>query len=126
MTNREKLAAELDRTFSQQSVHDIIDKLMCAGIPAAPINSVKEAIENPQVIARDMITEMDSSYGKIKMLGTPFKMSRTPGKLRKAPPELGEDSDEILRLTGYGEGEIVSLKKRGIVNSKTVTDTELK
>ncbi len=126
VTNREKLAAELDRTFSQQSVHDLIDKLMCAGIPAAPINSVKEAIENPQVIARDMVTEMDSSYGKIKMLGTPFKMSRTPGKLRKAPPELGEDSDEILRLTGYGEGEIVSLKKRGIVNSKTVIDMELK
>ena len=126
VTNREKLAAELDRTFSQQSVHDLIDKLMCAGIPSSPINSVKEAIENPQVIARDMVTEMDSSYGKIKMLGTPFKMSRTPGKLRKAPPELGEDSDEILRLTGYGEGEIVSLKKRGIVNSKTVIDMELK
>jgi Predicted acyl-CoA transferases/carnitine dehydratase len=79
VTNREKLANELNNTFRKYQVKELMDKFMDAGIPAAPINSVGDAIESPQIKAREMVTEMDALYGKIKMIGSPFKMSRTPG-----------------------------------------------
>ena len=59
----------MDRTFSQQSVHDLIDKLMCAGIPSSPINSVKEAIENlfPEKRYPSMLSKIEGNNILVKM-----------------------------------------------------------
>lgn len=111
--NRDSLVSEIERKFSEMDTSEIFSILLEAGIPAAPINSVEDAVNNSQIKAREMVTTMDSPYGKIPMLGTPFKMSRTPGKLRKAPPQLGEDNDSILGDLDYSRDEIESLRKKG-------------
>jgi len=126
VSNREKLAEELSITFGKYAVKELMDKLMEAGIPAAQINSVGDAIESPQIRAREMVTEMDSPYGKIKMVGTPFKLSRTPGKLQLPPPVLGGDTEKIMESLGYTREEIENLQKKSVINSRTEVDQRSK
>lgn len=62
-----------------------------AGIPNGPINTIDKVIEDPQVLAREMIVEIDHPVaGKLKVPGIPIKFSRTPGKIRRTAPLLGE------------------------------------
>lgn len=114
VSNRDKLVEELEKTFTEMKTQDLFTALLQAGIPVAPINSVSDAVNNAQIKAREMVTEIESPYGKIPMLGTPFKMSRTPGSIRKAPPQLGEDSDYVLTLAGYSAEEIEEMRKNGV------------
>lgn len=113
--HRDALREELEKTFSSIMTNDLFNMLMEKGIPAAPINTVEEALNSDQAKARGMVTTIDSPYGEIPMLGTPFRMSRTPGKVSKAPPLLGEDNYSILKSAGFGDEEIRSLKKKGII-----------
>lgn len=116
--NRDKLVEELEKTFGGINTRDLFSTLLDAGIPAAPINSVSDAVNSEQIKSRDMVTTMKAPYGEIPMLGTPFKMSRTPGKLKKAPPQLGEDTDYVLSLAGYSREEIDLLREKGTVGEK--------
>lgn len=113
--NRDRLVEELEKTFSKTTTTELFQALLKAGIPAAPINTVEEAINSPQIKARGMVSTMETPYGEIPVTGTPFKMSRTPGKVSRAPPRLGEDSESILSALGYSMEEIRALKKDGVV-----------
>ncbi len=113
--NRDRLVEELENTFRNTTTSELFQKLLKAGIPAAPINTIEDAVNNPQIKARGLVSTIDTPYGKIPVMGSPFKMSRTPGKVSKAPPQLGEDSWAILSSLGYSEEEIESMKKEGIV-----------
>ena len=124
--NREKLAGALNEIFSRWKVGDLISRLMGAGIPCAPINSVEEAVNNPQIKARDMVLDYEAPYGKIKMLGTPFRLSRTPGRISKAPPMLGEDTGQILESLGFSETDIKKMVENGVVNRDVKQDQEPK
>ncbi len=115
--NRDRLVEELEKTFSRKTTSELFQSLLKAGIPAAPINTVEEAINSPQIRARGMVSTMDTPYGKIPVTGTPFKMSRTPGKVSKAPPQLGEDSESILSAAGYSSDEIEAIKRDGVINA---------
>jgi len=87
-----------------------------AGIPAGPIYTVPEALADPHARARGMVLECDHpQVGRMKALGNPVKLSRSPAALRKAAPLLGEDTDAILHELGHADGEIASLRARGIV-----------
>lgn len=113
--NRDKLVEELERTFSKTTTSELFQKFLKAGIPAAPINTIEEAVDNPQIKARGMVSSMETSYGKIPVMGSPFKMSRTPGKVSKAPPLLGEDTESILSDLGYSREEIEAMESSGVI-----------
>ncbi|MEA4847912.1 MAG: CoA transferase [Clostridiaceae bacterium] len=87
------------------------------GIPCSPINTMDEVVKNPQVIARDMIIDIDhKTAGKIQIPGIPIKMSKTPGKINKSSPLLGENTKEILQeYVGLTCGRIEKLYFDGIV-----------
>jgi len=87
-----------------------------AGIPAGPIYSVPEALADPHALARGMVQELEHPRaGRVKALGNPVKLSRSPATLRKAAPCLGEDTDAVLREAGYTPGEIAALRAAGVV-----------
>ncbi len=117
--NRDMLVEELEKTFSKNTTSMLLQNLLKAGIPAAPINTVEEVVKSPQIKARGMVSSMETPYGKIPVTGTAFKMSRTPGKVTKAPPLLGEDTAAILTELGYDAEEIESLEKAGVIKRPT-------
>ena len=88
-----------------------------AGVPAGPINTLDRVLSDPQVLAREMIVEIDGpGKEKIKTIGNPIKMQKTPVTTFTRPPMLGEHSREILTgILGYSKEKIEALKKTGAV-----------
>lgn len=114
--NRDLLIGELEKSFREKTTGEWLEILEKAGIPAAPVNRVGDALRDPQVLHRGMVIDIEHPIiGRFKSLGTPLKMSLTPGRISRPPPLLGEHSFEILREVGYGDGEIRSLLERGVI-----------
>jgi crotonobetainyl-CoA:carnitine CoA-transferase CaiB-like acyl-CoA transferase len=109
--NRDALTAELKAAFADQDGHDIALRLIRGGVPAGPVLWVDEAAEAPHTAHREMVTEL----GAYKGLGTPIKLSRTPGGTRAAPPRFGEHGAAILAQHGYSPEEIARLQEAGVV-----------
>ena len=87
-----------------------------AGVPAGPIYSVPEALDDAHARARGMVQELPHpTLGRVKGLGNPVKMSLTPPVMAKVAPALGEDTDAILRELGLGDGEIAALRTDKVV-----------
>ncbi len=87
-----------------------------AGIPNGPINTIDKVINDPQIVAREMILEMEHPVaGKVKVPGIPIKMSESQGSLRMPSPLLGQHTEEIMmELLGLSKKEIDQLKKENI------------
>ena len=116
VVNRDALVKELTRIFKADSTSKWVERLEKAGIPVAPVLSVSEALSNPHVKHRGMVLEIEHpKLGRIKMLGTPFKFSETPGEVRLPPPSLGQHTDQILRELGFTSAEIRELRERGVI-----------
>ena len=80
-------------------------------MPAWPVRFVEELIDDEQVVANDLVIDMEHSLaGALKMVGPILKMSDTPLEAKRASPALGEDSTQILQQLGYTAGEIQRLK----------------
>lgn len=88
-----------------------------AGVPNGPINTVDKVITNEQVVAREMIQEVDHPIaGKLKMPGVPIKMSETPGSIRTHAPLLGQHTNELLSsMLGLSDDEIEELKANKVL-----------
>ncbi len=97
VAHRDALCAGLSATFAQRPVGHWLDLMARAGVPAAPINGVRAALEHPVATARGMRIEIDG----IPMVGSPIRLSGSPPRLERAPPRLGQHSDEIARGFGF-------------------------
>jgi formyl-CoA transferase len=113
LTNRAALTAELSSAFAEQDGHALSDRLLRLGLPAGPVLAVDEALAAGQTAARGMLTELDGYRG----LGTPIKLSRTPGGTRRKPPKFAEHSTQVLREHGYSEDAIAGLRRDGVVHA---------
>ena len=95
--NRDLIDGLINEALSHGGAESWLDKLKAVGVPCGRINSVADALDDPHTVARDMIETVEhSTIGALKMLGIPFKFSDTACSLRRAPPTLGQHSDEIL------------------------------
>jgi len=89
-----------------------------AGIPSAPINDVEAVMHDPQVLARNMIVDVqDSQAGKVQIAGNPIKMSSVPeSPVRGAVPEIGEHNRQIYsELLGLSEADLQTLTNEGVI-----------
>jgi crotonobetainyl-CoA:carnitine CoA-transferase CaiB-like acyl-CoA transferase len=81
-----------------------------------PVLDLDEALDSELVRAREMVVELDQpGAGKVKQLGVPVKLSRTPGGVRVPGPVLGEHTDAVLADAGYSADEVAALKESGAV-----------
>jgi crotonobetainyl-CoA:carnitine CoA-transferase CaiB-like acyl-CoA transferase len=116
MAHLDELVEELNKHFREHATADWLSRLEAAGVPAGPVLTIAEMHEDPQTLAREMVTEvMHSRLGKVKTIGLPIKLSATPGGLSRGAPVYGEHSREILAEAGCSEAEIDALVAAGAV-----------
>jgi crotonobetainyl-CoA:carnitine CoA-transferase CaiB-like acyl-CoA transferase len=115
--NREDITARLAAIFAKRTTKDWCDALEAAGVPNGPINDLKQAFEEPQVIARGMKIELDhATAGKVPLIASPMKFSATPLEFKNPPPVLGQHTDEVLRSTlRLDDAEIVRLRADDVI-----------
>jgi crotonobetainyl-CoA:carnitine CoA-transferase CaiB-like acyl-CoA transferase len=105
--NRAELIPRLQQTFDGQPASAWLEQLAAALIPAAPINTVEEAVTDTQILARNMIVELKHpALGKALSIGNPIKFSETPVSYRLPPPLLGEHTSAVLEGLGYTPEEV--------------------
>lgn len=97
VANRQILIPILERAFLTESTEYWHEHCRNNNIPSGPINNLEQVVNNPQLQARDMfVTKDHPTAGKIKMIGSPLKLSRTPVEIKYPPPSPGEHQDEIM------------------------------
>jgi crotonobetainyl-CoA:carnitine CoA-transferase CaiB-like acyl-CoA transferase len=108
--NREILVPLLQNVFRKSPAQEWLEKLTEAGIPAAPINTVSEAVNDAQTRARGLIVQIEHpALGAAKSIANPIRFSNTPVSYRLPPPLLGEHTSEILGGLGYTTEEMKSM-----------------
>ena len=113
--NRAELNARLDAALSGASQEEWIVRLNRAGVPAGRVQSVTEALADPQVAAQDMVLHVPhDGHGEVGMTGFPIKLSATPLCVRRPTPGLGADGRAALAAAGYASEEIDRLVAKGI------------
>jgi len=111
--------------MSHDSVHDAESRLEKNGVPCLRIRSLKELADtDPQIQAREMMVEVDQPFvGKIKMYGSPFKMSESPCAVRGYAPLLGEHNREVLTdMLGYTEERINALYDAEVLHKEKAVE----
>jgi crotonobetainyl-CoA:carnitine CoA-transferase CaiB-like acyl-CoA transferase len=111
VVNRDALTAILEAKLKDEDGHEFCDRLLAIGLPAGPVLHVDEALAQPHTAHREMVTEL----GDFRALGTPIKLSRTPGGTRSAPPRFNQHGDDVLARHGFSAEEIEALKQSGTV-----------
>ena len=110
--HRPALRALLEDALARLDGEALCTALAQQGVPAGPVRNIAEALQHPQTTAREMVVAIGTDY---RGIGTPIKLSRTPGAARSAPPRFGEHTREVLRELGCSDAEIDSLIGRSIV-----------
>lgn len=105
----EPILKEITQTKKTAEWVALMDK---SDIPCGPVNSIDQVVNDPHTAAREMITEVEhSKAGRLKVVNSPLKLSRTPVKIERACPELGEHTEEVLQnLLGFSQEKITELR----------------
>ncbi len=114
--DRDKVAGPLGRRFKEMPRDEALAVCRSLGIWVAPVRSIGEALEDPAIVARDIVRETESAYaGKHRVVIEPLQMSETPVTFSRPAPALGQHTREVLAELGYAEAELSSLEAAGVV-----------
>jgi formyl-CoA transferase len=114
--HRYELAEQIGVKLQARTSDEWEALLNAAGIPCGPIYPLDQALDHPQVRARQMVLERPHpDLGTVRLLGLPVKLSSTPGDIWRVPPRLGEHTDEVLHDLGLADAEITSLRAAGVI-----------
>lgn len=117
VANREAIIELLSRHFLEARAQEWIDRIHPRGVPIGAINSIAQALDEPQVKARNMLVTIPHPLkGDFVTVGSPIKMSGTPVEYLRPAPMLGEHTDEVLkRQLGLDEERLAQLKASGVI-----------
>jgi crotonobetainyl-CoA:carnitine CoA-transferase CaiB-like acyl-CoA transferase len=114
--NRLACNAELEKATVTKTSAEWVDILNKAGVPCGPILNVKEVFEDEQIRHLRLATTIQHPrLGEQTVQNLPVTLSRTPGAVVSASPELGEHTDQVLGELGYSKEEIAALHRDGAV-----------
>ena len=116
--NRAALNEVIGGIMAKRTSQDWIESLSEAGVPCGPINSIDQTFAEPQVRHLSIAQPMHHpAKGVVNVVGQPVHLERTPQppKIRKATPDVGGNTDEVLAELGYDQARIDDLRQRGVV-----------
>ena len=114
--HRTECVETLSEIFHTKSTEHWVKVITDAGIPCGPINRVSQVINDPQVLARNMVVNVPHpEVPDLRVPGPPLKLTATPPTVRRYPPLLGEHNEEILTDAGYSPGQISRLREKGVI-----------
>ncbi|MHB8529524.1 MAG: CaiB/BaiF CoA transferase family protein [Caulobacteraceae bacterium] len=111
--NRDELAERLEAIFAGAPTDVWVERLLAKGVPCGPINTIDQALADPQVEVRGLLAEVDGR----SFVRAPIGLSATPVAVKRGPPPLGADSRKVLLEAGFSESEADSLIAAGVVKT---------
>ena len=115
-TKWDELSAEFREIFRTKTRDEWVELLRQKDVCVAPVYAVDEVFEDPQVVHRKMVVEIEHpTLGKVKQVGIGIKLSETPGAVRSIAPGPGQHTDEIMMTLGYTEEGITELRGSGAI-----------
>jgi crotonobetainyl-CoA:carnitine CoA-transferase CaiB-like acyl-CoA transferase len=114
----ETILAKMADWCAQRTTLEALEALDAAGLPAGPIYTPQQALDDPQVAAMNFlqsIADYPGLHRPVPVSGLPVNLSATPGRLPGRPPLLGEHTDALLAELGYAATEIAALRETGVV-----------
>jgi crotonobetainyl-CoA:carnitine CoA-transferase CaiB-like acyl-CoA transferase len=113
--NRDALYEKMEPVFLTRTSAEWIPDLEARDILVAPVRSIAEALEDPQLEINDLIVEVEhEKLGKMRHVGPPLRLKGTPTRAHRAAPLLGEDSRQVLREMGWSKQEVDAMFERGL------------
>ena len=114
--NRWAINTAIEERLQSGTSHYWIEKLNAAGVPCDRVMNLPEVFADPQVIDQEMVVSAEHpGHGEVRMLGFPIKFTEAPCRLRRPAPDLGADTDAVLREFDYSPEEIARLREAGVV-----------
>jgi crotonobetainyl-CoA:carnitine CoA-transferase CaiB-like acyl-CoA transferase len=111
VAHRQDLASRIEAITSEKTCREWLAIFAANDIPSGPINDYAQVFADRQVVAREMVVEVDHpTLGHLRTLGSPIKMSATPVEVRRRAPMLGEHTAEVLTEAGFSAEEIAALR----------------
>ena len=113
----EELGEVLSAITCQKPVAVWMQEMLTAGIPCGPVNTVDKVVKDPQVLAREMLVDIqDPKAGPVTVAGFPIKLSATPGRAQGPAPGLGEHTEAVLAEWLHVSADAVArLREEGVV-----------
>jgi crotonobetainyl-CoA:carnitine CoA-transferase CaiB-like acyl-CoA transferase len=115
--NRQRLSEMLEAEFGKNTVQHWVDQLNQAGVPAGPVYSVPEVVEDEQVKHLGVVRTLPKSFEDRDMhfITQPVMLSRTPPDIQTAAPACGEHTAEVLKELGYTDEQVKAWQAEGVV-----------
>ena len=116
MRNLDALVDAMNAVLGTREKAAWIEVFDRAGVPVGPVNSIGEALNHPQTLARGMVVDLTHPQaGPTRAVGCPVHFSETPTAIERAAPVLGQHTRELLRGYGYSDPEIDRFIADGVV-----------
>jgi len=117
--NRDTLIPRLQQIFAARSYEEWEPLLLANDIPVGAINNLAQVVDHPQVRARQSLVEIEHvQEGRMRVVRSPVRLSRTPAQMRTSAPLRGEHTHEVLgEILGLGAGELAALDAAGVLGS---------
>jgi crotonobetainyl-CoA:carnitine CoA-transferase CaiB-like acyl-CoA transferase len=115
MDHIDELEVEIEKITTTATTEEWIERLDRAGVPGGPVLTYDEALQDPHILAREMVVDIEHPLiGAMRTIGPPTKFSGLDFRVRGPAPWLGQHTAQVLRESGVAESELAELFASGV------------